>query len=74
MRSGGKQFCDDSSFETFLNQTVGGAETGSTSTDDDGIVSVIDYRINFRNVVVYRGIFAVNLDVECSRKGWLGGG
>jgi hypothetical protein len=42
VRSGWEKLGDASSFETSLRQTEGGSETCTTSSDDDGVVFVIN--------------------------------
>jgi len=42
MRTGREKFRDTSSVEASLGKTEGGTQTSSSSTNDDGIVLVVD--------------------------------
>jgi len=42
VRPGREQFRDTGSLETSLSEAEGSAESGTTGTNDDGVVGVID--------------------------------
>ncbi len=41
-----EQFCNTRSFESSLGQAESSAETGTTSTDNHGVVRVVDYSVS----------------------------
>lgn len=45
VRSSGEKLRDTGSVESSFSKTEGGTQTGTTSTDDDGIVFVVLYTI-----------------------------
>jgi len=45
VRTGWEQLGDASNGEALLSKTEGGTKTGTTSTDDDGVIVVVDDRV-----------------------------
>lgn len=61
MRTGREQLGNTGSVETSLGQTEGSAETGTTGTDNDGIVLVVLQRSDFHPIFFNRcGVSAYN--------------
>ena len=49
MRSGGEKLGDTGRVEASFSETKGCSQTCATSTDDDGIVFVVNYRVFLRD-------------------------
>lgn len=56
VRSGGEKFRDTGSFETLFDETKGSSKTGSSSTNDDGVESVINDGIFFEECILKIGL------------------